>query len=82
MQTGTSTRAAAIRFAADELHKALHLLADEADDQPGEYLTVKEAAVVLRVVDETIYRRIKDGTLESVRIGGRVLIPASALRAK
>lgn len=47
------------------------------DDKP--YLTAAEAAAHLGVSLRTVRRRIADGTLTSVRIGGAVRVPASAL---
>ncbi len=43
------------------------------------FLTVKEAAVVLRLAPSTVYRLTRAGIVESVRVGGSVRIPARAL---
>jgi excisionase family DNA binding protein len=46
-----------------------------------EFLTVAEFAALLRVSEPTVYRRVADGTLPSVRFTehGAIRIPASAL---
>jgi excisionase family DNA binding protein len=43
------------------------------------FLTVEEAAELLRVSAPTIYRRIHDGTLPAVRVGQRLLVPRDEL---
>lgn len=78
MTTESSTRAAALRFIGDQLREGFHTLAELGADGPQEFYTVKEAAQLLRVTDETIYRRVKSGALESVRVGRSVLIPKDA----
>jgi excisionase family DNA binding protein len=45
------------------------------------YLTAAEAGERLGISLRTVRRRIADGTLPAVRIGGAVRIPASALEA-
>lgn len=49
--------------------------------QPGCRLTysVAEAAQVLGIHELTIRRFVKEGVIRSIRLGRRVLIPASAL---
>lgn len=42
--------------------------------------TVPAAAQALGISERSIYNRIYDGTLPTVRVGRRVLIPAAALR--
>jgi excisionase family DNA binding protein len=42
-------------------------------------LTTGEAATALRVTSQTIRRRIDDGTIHAVRLGGIVRIPATEL---
>ncbi len=44
-------------------------------------LTVRETASALRTTPDAIYRRIRRGTLPSVRDGRRLLVPASAVEA-
>lgn len=44
-----------------------------------EYLTRLEAAALIRVSDQTVDNRIKDGDIAAVRIGRRVLIPRESL---
>jgi len=43
--------------------------------------SIKDAAKALGLGTTTINRMIKDGRLKAVKIGGRTLIPAAALRA-
>jgi excisionase family DNA binding protein len=43
------------------------------------FLTVKEAAVALRLSPNTVYRLTRSGIVESVKVGGSVRIPARAL---
>ncbi len=45
------------------------------------FLTVTEASEVLRCHPISIYRWCTAGTLSSVKIGGKRLIPASAVEA-
>jgi excisionase family DNA binding protein len=47
------------------------------DEQP--YLTARETAERLGISLRTVRRRIADGSLASIKIGGAVRIPASAL---
>jgi len=44
-------------------------------------LSVKEAAEILGVHENTLRKRIADGSIPSRKLGNRVLIPVSALRA-
>jgi excisionase family DNA binding protein len=39
------------------------------------YLSVAEAAALLRVHERTLYNRIADGSIKSVRIGRTIRIP-------
>jgi excisionase family DNA binding protein len=41
--------------------------------------TIPEAAEALRISSRSVRRRIAEGTLPTVRIGGRLLIPRKAL---
>ena len=54
-----------------------------ATDIPAtpEYLTVPEVARLLRVSEPTVYRRVQDQTLPSVRVGevGPIRIPVEGL---
>jgi len=43
-------------------------------------LTVTETAQVLNISRSSVYNRVADGTIPSRRIGGRVVIPAEAIR--
>lgn len=45
------------------------------------FLTVAEAAEILRVDDVTIYRAIRDDAFPAVKIRGRYIIPAQAVDA-
>lgn len=44
------------------------------------FLTVAEVATVLRLSKMTVYRLVKDGTLESRRVGRSYRIPVQAAR--
>lgn len=44
------------------------------------FLTVKEAAAIVRVRPTQIYRWISEGKFPSVKVGGRVLVPARYLQ--
>lgn len=57
-------------------------LADSADREQGvpEYVTPTEAATALKVNVHTIYRRIRSGRLEAVRVGDQYRIPVAAIR--
>ena len=48
-------------------------------DEPHALLTVREAAGRLRVSEETIRRRVDDGTLAAVRLGSVRRVFASEL---
>jgi excisionase family DNA binding protein len=41
--------------------------------------TIPEAAEALRISSRSVRRRIAEGTLPTVRIGGRLLVPRRAL---
>jgi len=43
--------------------------------------SIKEAAELLGVHENTLRKRIADGTIPSRKLGNRVLIPVSALKA-
>jgi excisionase family DNA binding protein len=43
-------------------------------------LTISEAASLLRVNPRTILRRVNDGTISSIRIGGIIRIPREQFR--
>jgi excisionase family DNA binding protein len=45
----------------------------------GPYVTVAEAAVLLRVCAKSVRNRIKGGELEAFRHGRRILIPLTAI---
>jgi putative molybdopterin biosynthesis protein len=49
-------------------------------DPPLAY-TVAEAATLMRISKNTVYRLIDRGELPSVRLGRRVFVSASAVRA-
>ncbi len=52
------------------------ILLDEGDPA---VLTVDEVAAELRVSSWTIYQRIKDGSLRSIRVGRLIRVPRVAL---
>jgi excisionase family DNA binding protein len=47
----------------------------------GEVLTVDETARVLRISRQMAYKSVRDGTIPSVRIGDRILVPRVRLNA-
>lgn len=51
------------------------------NDKWPEFLTVAEAAEVMRVSKMTVYRLIHKGEVEAVRAGRSFRIPAAPLRA-
>ena len=46
-------------------------------DSKKQFYTISEAKNILRISRTTLYRRLCSGEIPSVKIGGRVLIPAS-----
>jgi excisionase family DNA binding protein len=44
----------------------------------GALVTIHEAAVTLRLSEASVWRRVRDGQLEAVRLGG----PGSAIRIR
>ena len=52
----------------------------EAKLADKEYFSVKEFKDRLGVSSNLIYEQLRKGTLPSVRLGGRILIPANALQ--
>lgn len=50
-------------------------------DNEKRALHVKDAAKIYGWSRSTLYKMMKDGTLKSVRVGGRRLIPRDALEA-
>jgi excisionase family DNA binding protein len=52
---------------------------NESPQRPAPALTVNEAARSINVSDRTVRSWIKNGTLQSFRIGGVVRIPSEAV---
>lgn len=48
--------------------------------EPSEYLRPREVAKRLRVQPHTIYRLLRSGELEGVKVGGAIRIPVTALQ--
>lgn len=44
------------------------------------FLTVHEVAAILRVSKQTVYRLVRTGSLEAVRVGGSFRIPEHAVK--
>lgn len=44
-----------------------------------EFYTPAEVAEILKLSTKTVHRRIDDGTLRAVRIGGSIRIPAEVI---
>jgi excisionase family DNA binding protein len=60
-----------------QLQPALHQVRDDFDHHLGRSVSIEQAAVLLGVCRRTIYSRINDGTLQTVRTLGtsqRVLV--------
>ncbi|MBP8231005.1 MAG: excisionase family DNA-binding protein [Rhizorhabdus sp.] len=51
------------------------------NDPPKIGYSIREACQASSLGRTTLYARIADGTLRTVRVGGRRIIPADALRA-
>lgn len=49
-------------------------------DDYGDLLAIDEAAAVLRVHPNSIYSRIREGSLGAVRIGRRLTVPKIAIQ--
>ena len=45
----------------------------------GDFLTVAEAAAVLRIGRSACYGYVQDGILQAVRMGHRVVVPKAAI---
>lgn len=56
------------------IREELRALRDEGPP-PSPFMTVAEAAEVYRCTERTIRRKAAEGKIESVRRGGRLLIP-------
>ncbi len=56
-------------------------LAFEGDEMNQEVLTVSEVAQIMRVSRALAYEGVRTGLIPSIRIGRRILIPSSGLRA-
>ena len=48
-------------------------------DEYGSFLTIAEAARVLRIGRATAYEYARDGVLPVVRMGSRLIVPKAAL---
>lgn len=71
-----------IRQALDALGDAIELaMAEQATrpDDPERLLSVDEAAGLLDLARSTFYGLVADGSVRSLRVGSRRLIPASAI---
>ena len=54
----------------------------EKDSNDSLVLTAGETAKVLRLSKTTVYDQIRQGSIPSIRIGKRILIPRAALMRK
>jgi excisionase family DNA binding protein len=79
----TPNAEARIRAALDDLGAAIiEALAEPPDaDAPEKLYSIPEAAGLLGVSRNTTYRLLGAGGLRSVKVGGRRLVPSSAIRA-
>jgi len=63
-----------------QLARLLEQLQEEGSVQEERYYSVKKAAELLDMGESTVRRLIAQGELKAVRVGGKLLIPASSLR--
>lgn len=79
MTPATETRIrAAFATLADELIAALER--EPVADAPERLLSIRDTAEALGgIARSTVYRELQAGRLRSVRVGGRRLIPSSAI---
>ncbi len=72
---------AATAVAATQEHKPVSLeqWADQLGISGKAVLTASEAAAVLRVSERSLRDRIKDGTVPSLRLGRRLVVPVPML---
>ena len=52
---------------------------DSPEPRPRRGLSIPEACEILGVSRATIYRRINDGSVRVVRLGGRVIVPSTEI---
>jgi excisionase family DNA binding protein len=62
-----------------ETDEPRHDGASGGDRQPTMFLLVREAAEIMRMDDSTLYRHLRSGRFPAVKVGGRYLVPASAV---
>ena len=63
-----------------ELAKLLRQLQEENVHHEERFYSVKKTAEILDMGESTVRRLISQGELKAVRVGGKLLIPASALQ--
>jgi excisionase family DNA binding protein len=61
--------------------EAAHGSSAASSREPGPILTVEEAARYLRISRGLAFAAVRDGSIPSIRIGRRILIPRSQLDA-
>jgi len=63
----------------NELSQLLRALQKEFGNQEQKYYSVSEAAKLMSISESALRRLIKAGKIPSLRLGGKILIPASTL---
>jgi len=64
-----------------ELSSLLKKLEENEKEKAERFYSIKEAAQLMSVSESTVRRLISSGELKSVKLKGKILIPASALEA-
>ena len=65
-----------------ELSKLLKALEKELVNREQKYYSVPEAAKLMSISESALRRLVKSGEVPSVRLGGKILIPASFLEVR
>jgi len=68
-------RIEAMQAEIDELKGRLQEALDAADNSRAEWKTVKEAAEILHVSDQALYKRIREGEIYASTLTGCIRIP-------
>ena len=65
-----------------ELSRLLKALEKDFSEKQQKYYSVTEAAKLMSISESALRRLIKAGEVPSVRLGGKILIPASFLEVR
>ena len=55
---------------------------NDSPPNSARFLTIFEAATILRVSKQTVYRLVRAGDLEAIRVGRSFRIPVNAVRPR